>query len=309
MKTILFSILITTKNRREDLSLTLRKIQHLLQREDVECCIYDDGSIDDTFDFVKNNYPQIKLQRNENSKGYLYCRNVLLQHTTAAYAISLDDDAHFVTENPLESIKKYFTQNPNCGVIALRIFWGLNLPENRTCDEVAIPVQGFVGCGHVWRMDAWHSIVAYPEWFEFYGEEDFAAYHLFKKKWFVHYLPEVLVQHRVALQLRKNKTDYSSRLRNSLSSGWYLLFMFTPIYLIPRKFIYSVWKQVQLKIFKGDKMAMKALLLAIFDLICAIPKILKDSNRLTKKEFLLYQKLPKTKIYWTPKEVNLVENQ
>jgi hypothetical protein len=42
-------------------------------------------------------------------------------------------------------------------------------------------LQSFVGCGHVWRMDAWRTIENYPEWFYFYGEEDFASYLLFKK--------------------------------------------------------------------------------------------------------------------------------
>jgi hypothetical protein len=28
-------------------------------------------------------------------------------------------------------------------------------------------LQSFVGCGHVWRMDAWRTIENYPEWFIF----------------------------------------------------------------------------------------------------------------------------------------------
>jgi hypothetical protein len=36
-------------------------------------------------------------------------------------------------------------------------------------------VKSFVGCGHAWRMKAWHEIPNYPEWFEFYGEENYAS--------------------------------------------------------------------------------------------------------------------------------------
>ena len=43
-----FSILITTKNRKSDLSFTLEKIKYLLEREDVDCIICDDGSSDGT---------------------------------------------------------------------------------------------------------------------------------------------------------------------------------------------------------------------------------------------------------------------
>ena len=43
-----FSILITTKNRVNDLGFTLEKIKHLIARDDLECIVYDDGSIDGT---------------------------------------------------------------------------------------------------------------------------------------------------------------------------------------------------------------------------------------------------------------------
>ena len=41
----IFSILITTKNRLEDLKFTLQKINHLIQRKDVECIIYSDSQL------------------------------------------------------------------------------------------------------------------------------------------------------------------------------------------------------------------------------------------------------------------------
>ena len=50
-----FGILITTKNRIEDLKFTLSKISHLIHRPDVECIIWDDGSSDNTYDYIKNN--------------------------------------------------------------------------------------------------------------------------------------------------------------------------------------------------------------------------------------------------------------
>lgn len=300
MKEKIFSILISTKNRCEDLILTLHKLDYLLIREDVECRIYDDGSNDGTFEYIQNNYPNILLQRNELSKGYLYCRNKMLCQTEAMYAISLDDDAHFLTNNPLEKIHDYFESNPNCGLIAFRIFWGLMEPINTVSFESSLRVQGFVGCAHVWRMKAWHVIPNYPEWFIFYGEEDFAAYQLFKKELEVHYVPEIVVNHRVDLKSRKNNIDYYIRLRSSLRSGWYLFFLFYPLMIIPRKMAYSIWIQLKIKVFKGDFKVLKTLVLALLDLVCSMPKIFKNSNRLSRKEYNSFQKLKRTKIYWQP---------
>ena len=73
-----FSILITTKNRVNDLAFTLSKVNHLFLGHNVVIVLFDDGSTDGTLDFVKNNYPKIVTYRNEVSKGYMFCRNKML---------------------------------------------------------------------------------------------------------------------------------------------------------------------------------------------------------------------------------------
>ncbi|HEY9220454.1 MAG TPA: glycosyltransferase [Lutibacter sp.] len=297
-----FSILITTKNRKDDLALTLHKINYLINNKDIEFVVFDDGSIDGTFEYVKTHFPAIKIHRNLKSKGYLFCRNKMLNDTKATYAISLDDDAHFVTENPLESIVSHFERNATCGLIAMRIFWGLESPNESVSNEKTVRVKGFVGCAHVWRMKAWHEIPNYPEWFVFYGEEDFAAFQLFKKGWEVHYLPEVLVHHRVNIKARKNEKDYRLRLRRSLRSGWYLFILFYPWREIPRRFAYTLWVQIKNKALKGDWKAAIAIMQAFGDLIINLPRLLNNSNRLTTAEFKAYLSLPETKVYWTPEE-------
>nr|WP_314835924.1 glycosyltransferase family A protein [uncultured Flavobacterium sp.] len=294
------AILITTKNRKKDLSFTLDKINPLINNQSVECIVYDDGSSDGTYEYVVENYPTILIKRNSASKGLIYCRNEMLNYTQADYAISLDDDAHFITEYPLEAICTYFEANPKCGLIALRIFWGLSTPVSLTSSELPERVQGFVGCGHVWRMAAWKNVPNYPAWFIFYGEENFASYHLFKKKWEVHYLPDVLVHHRVSLKSRKNNSDYTIRLRRSLRAGWFLYFLFDPLRLIPKKMAYSLWIQFKLKVFKGDFKALLAIVFALLDLAWTMPLILKNRDSLSINEYNNYQELKSTKIYWNP---------
>jgi glycosyltransferase involved in cell wall biosynthesis len=295
-----FTILLTTKNRQTDLAVTLAKIQPLLDRDEVACMVCDDGSTDDSAVFIQTHYPQIQLIQHKESKGLIYSRNRLLDLVTTEFAISLDDDAHFITANALSVIADYFAANPNCGVLALRIFWDLAAPHTVVTTEKPTRVQGFVGCGHVWRMKAWRIIPDYPDWFIFYGEEDFAAYQLFKNNIEIHYLPEVLVHHRVDVKARKNSSDYTLRLRRSLRSGWYLYFLFYPLRMIPRKMAYSIWMQLQLKVFKGDFKALYALILALSDLIFAVPKIIRNANRLTTEEYSIYQKLAPTRVYWKP---------
>lgn len=297
-----FTILITTKNRLEDLGFTLTKIACLLKREDVSCVLCDDGSTDGTSDFIKANYPDIHLIRNEKSKGLIYSRNKLLSLVRTDYAISIDDDLHFITENPLELIEDYFNTHPQCGLIGFRIFWSKGEPVSTHTSEQPHRMKSFPGGANVWRMKAWHQIPDYPAWFIFHGEEDFASYELFKKNIEIHYLPSVLVHHRVDLKARKQQADYMIRLKRSLRSGWFLYFLFFPLIKIPRLLAYSIWMQLKLKVFKGDFKALQAIVLALFDLVFFFPKILKNSNRLTLDQYKAYEKLPNVRLYWQPEK-------
>ena len=296
------SILISTKNRSQELLLTLQKTKHLFSKN-VRCIVFDDGSTDETFEKVKIHFPEVELLRNETSKGYIYCRNKMLNETDADFAISLDDDAHFLTENPIEIIQNYFLKNPNCGLIATRIFWSKTEIENYNSTEFFQKVKSYVGCGHVWQMKAWSDIPNYPEWFEFYGEENFASFQLFKTKWTVDYVPELLVQHRVDLRTRtKSNKDFAFRYRRSLRADWFNYFLFFPVSKIPIKLAYSIWMQCKTKIFKGNFKIIQPLFLAIFDLIITIPKLVKHRNVLTSEEYSNYLKLNEAKIYWKPEK-------
>lgn len=300
MATYKFKILISTKNRCADLLYTLQKIKHLFN-ENVSCVVFDDGSTDDTSEKLKSQFPEIELLRNKTSKGYIYCRNKMLNETISDFAISLDDDAHFLVENPVEIISNYFENNPKCGLIAARIFWSKTEIRDTNSTELPQIVKSYVGCGHVWRMKAWREIPNYPEWFQFYGEENVASFQLFKTNWQVHYVPELLVQHRVDLKERvKSAKDFTFRYRRAIRADWYSYFMFFPFSKIPRKLGYSIWMQCKTKIFKGDFKVIQPLLLAIFDMIIAIPKLIQNRNALTNEEYQNYTKLNETKIYWKP---------
>ena len=299
---IKYSILITTKNRLNDLKFTLQKLAPLLERDDVECTIYDDASSDTTTDFLQENYKTIQLYKNTKSKGLIHNRNYLLNHCKGNYAISLDDDSNFLTDNCLEKIESHFKSNENCGVIACRVFWGLDEPLSFHTSQIEERVNGFVGCGHVWNMKAWRSIPNYPEWYFFYGEEDFASLQLLKKGLEIHYVPEILVHHRVNVSARKNDKDYQIRRRRSLRSAWYNYFIFYPFSIIPKKMTYTIWQQIKNHTFKGNFKATFAMFQALYDVVLHIPNFIKNSNRLTIQEFKEYSNLPKAKIYWSPND-------
>jgi len=296
-----FSILITTKNRKDELYFTLNSICKN-KTDDLEIVVFDDGSSDGTSTMVKEKFPNVLLNRNEISKGLITCRNSMLKATKSQFAISLDDDSHFVSENYLQEIAEFFNKNKDCGVIGFRVFWGKQLPNDVHSDQAPFPMKSFVGCGHAWRMKAWNDIPNYPEWFVFYGEEDFASYHLFKKKWKIIYNPALFVQHRVDLKARRNDKDILKRTRMSFRSGLYLFFLFLPFNVAVYCFLSSIWVYVKNKIFKSNRIAIIAFFQVILDLLINIPRIIRYRDTLTKEEYSIFKQLPDPQIYWTPNE-------
>ncbi len=296
-----FSILITTKNRKDELFFTLNSIIKN-KTDELEIVVFDDGSSDGTSDMIKEKFPSILLYNNEISKGYIYCRNFMLNSTKSEFAISLDDDSHFVSENYLLEIADFFYNNKDCGVIGFRVFWGKQLPNTIDSDGVPYRVKSYVGCGHVWRMKAWKTIPNYPEWFFFYGEEDFASYHLFKNNWKIIYNPALFVQHRVDIKSRRKDTDNLKRARMSLRSGLYLFFLFLPFKIAVYSFLSSIWVYIKNKIFKGNRIATIAFFQVMFDLIINTPRLIRYRDTLTKKEYSIFKQLPDPQIFWTPNE-------
>lgn len=296
-----FALLITTHNRLDELKITLEKSAHWILKEGVEVIICDDASTDGTTEWLQTNYTDFKLIRNEKNRGLIYSRNLLLSKTRAEYAISLDDDAHFLSSKPLKSIKNHFLQYPACGLIAGRIYWGIeeshsNFSKLQTIEKT----RGFVGCGHIWRMQAWRDIPDYPDWFYFGGEEDYASLHLFRAGWEIHRPSDLWVHHRVSMAHRKKDGRGHFRRRvYSLRSGWSLMFIFYPLSYLPRHFFYSLGVQLK-KALKGDWKNLAVIFMAFWYLFSRIYLILKNRKPLSVEEFKIFRGLSPAEIYGNP---------
>lgn len=294
-----FTILITTKDRLDALVFTLEKTAAIRSRPDVDCIICDDGSHDGTSAHIRQAYPDIRLIRNENSLGLMASRNRLMAEVRTPFAISIDDDLHFVSPDPIERLAGFFETHPDAGVAGFRIFWSEAEPRDTQTRKVQSRMQSYPGGAHAFRMAAWQDIRPYPEWFRFYGEEDFASFQLFRKGWGIYFVPEVLVNHRVNIRKRKRHNDYVTRLRRALRSGWYLFFLFYPARIIPRRLAYSIWIQLRTKVFRGDFRALAALLLAGFDLLWRLPRLLRERDGFSQADFQAYTAQPPIELYWT----------
>lgn len=300
MSKALVTVLIATRNRIEDLKVTLDRSMFLLNDERVKFIVCDDNSSDGTYDFLEKNYPKIQLLQNETNKGILYCRNLMFSKVTTKYAITIDDDINFVNEFDIETLVSYFKEHSRCAIMAFRIFWGLELPDNLISNEPIVKVKSFGAGGHAIRMSDFNSISRLPEWFEFYGEEDFMAIQLFKQGKEIHYTPDVFVHHRVDLNKRKKEKDYYKRLYLSIRSGCYIYLMFYPKSKALKSVVYSFYVKIKDKVLMGDFKVLWLLIKVIASILYNSKKLLKNSLRLSNKEYNTYRKLPQEKLFWKP---------
>ena len=94
------SIVITTKNRKEELRLALRSA--VTQSGQPEIIVLDDGSTDGTAELVRVEFPQVTLHRFEESKGLVVRRNEGARLAAGDVIFSIDDDAMFSTPRIVE---------------------------------------------------------------------------------------------------------------------------------------------------------------------------------------------------------------
>ena len=155
------TVVIVTKNRRED---TLRAVRSALEQEPpVEVIVVDDGSSDGTADAVRAEFPQVLVERREESAGYIVGRNHAAGLAGAPIIVSLDDDAIFTSPTVVASTVAEF-DDPRVAVVAMPY---VDVPQGEEVMQRAPGKDGvfvthrFRGTAHAVRRDAFLELGGY----------------------------------------------------------------------------------------------------------------------------------------------------
>lgn len=304
-------LLITTRSRQGELLATLeRTVPAQFPAEAVT--VWDDGSDDGTAEAVRERFPDVNLLAQETGGGYMRARNRLLDRAAAAgakIAVSLDDDAHLVSPADGETFRALlvdaFADHPRAAVLAFRIFWDRQPPPPGaerawSPEESGRPVDGFVGCGHAWRLDAWRELSeatgGYPAWFRTYGEESWATRWLFAHGWEVRYLPQVLVHHRVT-PAERPAAERAERGRLQLRSGIFTILLTAPAARLPRLLAHVVKSQLTRH---RSLRTVSDLLRVGASVLGHLPRILTERRALSPDAWRRWVDLDPAEIYWRP---------
>jgi GT2 family glycosyltransferase len=165
------SVIITTKNRKDDLRRAI--ISCLTQRDKPELIIIDDGSSDGTSEFVREKFPEVRLIRSDRSLGCIAQRNRAAKLASGDILFSIDDDAEFSSPDIVSETMKEF-DHARIAVVAIPYLE----PQKSSKEFQRAPgtdhtyvMDSFVGTAHALRKDVFLKLGGFREGLVHQGEE------------------------------------------------------------------------------------------------------------------------------------------
>jgi len=209
-------LIITTKNRIDELLFTIDSVINTIGLSQNQISIVDDASSDNTYDKVKILYPQIDIYRNDVSKGLIANRNYLMQNTNRPYILSLDDDSHIRSREDLEEALNILNENKDYGCFCFKPYEQLNPPpEKQQLQDNMKIVRTYIGCGHIIKRAVLEAVGYYLEPLEFYCEEFDFSIRAFKKGYLTVMKENLVVHHRI------DWNERNKQLESDLKAGVY----------------------------------------------------------------------------------------
>jgi glycosyltransferase involved in cell wall biosynthesis len=277
------TVVITTKDRKQDLR---RAVQSAVdQTADPEVLVVDDGSSDGTSRMIREEFPGVRVHREENSAGLIVRRNQGARMANGSIIFSIDDDAEFSTPHVVEQTLAEF-DDPRVGAVAIPY---VDVHRDRGVQQRAPSDQGvhctaaFRGTAHALRRDLFLQLGGYREHLVHQGEEMDYCIRMLDAGYVVRLGRSDIIKHYESPKRNYERMDFYGR-RNDVLFGWHNV----PSVLLPFYFFLSVTNTLRTAIRIGRVEKLITGVLAGFrDCV----KHLNDRQPISLKTFRLYRQL------------------
>ncbi len=214
----MISILITTRNRANDLRRTLLALQSL-DPPPWEILITADGCTDDTSAVVRELAARAILIENPVPIGSVASRDAMLRKTSGDLALMLDDDSYPELPGSLAALASLFAANPRLGVATFPQRTD-EYPASLTQGDFGRerPVRSFANSGACLRLATYRVLPGFePMFFHMYEEPDYAL-QCIAAGWEVRFFPAITVRHHWTPNQRSEIKNHQLHARNELWS-------------------------------------------------------------------------------------------
>ena len=218
----LVSIGIATKNRWQDLEITLAKIKEL-GLESLSIIIFDDNSDDDCPLDTSSLSSQTQINYCTESKGYIVRRNQIARSIQTKYYLSLDDDSYPVSGS-LQAAVDFAESQEDLLCLSFPIYNPvLGEYQNKSSDKKPYQVRSFIGCGHLLNLEHFLSLGGYREELVHQGEEMDIAARGFQKGFYCYHYPDLLIHHTASNEGRNwDRMDFYGSRNNVFWNDWFV---------------------------------------------------------------------------------------
>lgn len=216
----LASVVITTKNRRDELRGAVESA--LSQSVPAEVLVMDDGSTDGSSEMMRNEYPSVRLESSDRSFGLIVQRNRAARLAAAGIIFSIDDDAFFTSPYTVEQTLAEF-DDPRVGAVAIPFTEPRKSPvvHQRSPSAGRIFVTDtFIGTAHALRRDLFLSLGGYRESLVHQGEESDFCLRMLEAGYVVRLGSADLIHHMESPLRDRRRMIFYGR-RNDVLFAWH----------------------------------------------------------------------------------------
>jgi GT2 family glycosyltransferase len=262
------SILITTKNRKEELIKTLLIIDSLIDKLDVEVLVYMDGCTDGSEEIV-DKFKWVNFTISQVSIGASAARHQIYPLAKSEILIGLDDDAHPLTKDFITQIENLFKKNPNVGILAFEEIKGVFVSDGEALSKsegntIQFITSEFIGCGFAVRKSVYEKTNGFPVWIDIYGEESCLSMEVMEKGYDILYTNQIKINHRVDLVKRRlakqNYFRFGKQLKNV--TYYYIVYHHYPLLWILKLYWHN-FRKYALKDWRYFKIFFKTIIVVL----------------------------------------------
>ena len=217
------SIVIISYNVKEFLQQCILSLKKSCQNIEYEIIVVDNNSIDGSDEILSSKFPEIKLIKNHNNKGFSKACNQGLEISTGKHLLLLNPDT-MLQEDTIPKMIEFFENNPDAGAAGCKILnadgtlqlacrrsfptprvaipkiLGLSrlFPKSRTLSkynltyedpEKQIEVDALSGAFMMFRKKVYDQIGGLDEDYFMYGEDLDYCYRIKQSGWKIYYTP------------------------------------------------------------------------------------------------------------------------
>lgn len=275
------SFLIVTKNRPEELQFTLKQLYTIFDSSCHEVLVFIDDCL--ATEPLQGQYSWVKWYVSKESVSASPARYFLYQKGVGDIFIGLDDDAHLISEKPIETIQHYFQSNKNLGILAFLEVKGIfDAPKDkiRYFEKEEFLTTEFIGSGFAIRKKVYDETNGFPKWMDIYGEETCVSLEVLDLGYDILYSNQVAVNHRIDVEKRKLQGKNYFRFQKQLQNSFriYIVYYPNPFFKI-MKLLFHNFKKYAL----ADKTYFELYCKAFVNMMVNIPILLKRRKSMTLK--------------------------